>query len=324
MNRINKFGFYNKDSKQFEYTTEMKNEIDSLFRDYCTRIKSEKIVLTRSPDGNPVFAQDIYVNYKTRFTDQGRQQENIEGFKRAYWQASHKHMKGVFLTLTAPSCPSKTLWAANTDLLQTWKKFQIFLTKILPDRADWICVREFQQNGRLHFHIMITGINWLATKKLIQYTWVKYGGGPILDIHTIHQDYRGWHWSRSCPLEAAGSEPQDFLESYLEKSMSGSGGSLYWVMGCRNWTCSKSLLPKKEKIHENKPVKPSKNKYFLKGVISALSGFRASRRKDSLSLFSGSLTSSKKRAIEQKAEQKIKKPAQNLSFRRATDLSYQC
>lgn len=50
-------------------------------------------------------------------------------------------------------------------------------------------------------------------------------------------------------------------------------------------------LQKQEEI--TKQVKPSNKKYFLKGIISKITGFRASHRSDSVSLFSGSLTTKK-------------------------------
>jgi hypothetical protein len=67
--------------------------------------------------------------------------------------------------------------------------------------------------------------------------------------------------------------------------MSPLHGSLFWVMGVRNWTSSKSLLSEKSP----KPLKESFKRYVLKGVMSPLMGFRASNRKDSISLFSDNL-----------------------------------
>lgn len=283
LNRINKFGYYNIQDKEFILTSPIKNEIAELFKAYCSRVKNERIILTRAPDGNPVFSQDLSIKYKTRFTSPERQKENIEGFRQVYNKASRKHLKGVFLTLT--SKPGGSLWEANKRTMEAWKPFNKFLSRCLPARADWIKVSEFQENGRLHYHILIFGINWLLHKSVIKYAWQKYGGGSILDIHTIRQAPEGWLWARSCPLEAATLSPGDYLSRYLEKSMSPQHGSLYWVMGIRNWTCSKSLLPEKS----YKPVKSSSKKYFLKGVMSALTGFRSSNRSDSLSLFSGNL-----------------------------------
>jgi hypothetical protein len=291
LNRINKFGYYNKGLKEFVYTNTFKQEIDELFQAYCNRVSKEQIILTRAPDGNPVFAQDITINYSTRFTSPHRRKQNLENFRSAYQKASKKHMKGVFLTLTSNPKSGSSLWQINKKTQAAWGPFSKFLSRCLPKRAEWIKVAEFQKNGMLHYHVLIVGINWLLHKSVIQYAWVHYGGGPILDIHTVRNDpVYGWQWSRSCPLEAAGKNVGDFLQGYLEKSMSPQHGALYWAMGVRNWTCSGSLS---EKVKKDKPIRSPTSRYYLKGVLSALTGFRSSRRKDSISLFSANLAQEK-------------------------------
>lgn len=40
----------------------------------------------------------------------------------------------------------------------------------------------------LHYHVLIVGTNWLLHKSVIQYAWVHYGGGPVLDIHTVKKE----------------------------------------------------------------------------------------------------------------------------------------
>lgn len=316
LNRINKFGYYNKETKEFVYTNTVKQEIDELFQAYCNRVSKEQIVLTRAPDNNPVFAQDIVITYQTRFTSPARQKQNRDSFRAAYQTASKKHMKGVFLTLTADP-KGGSLWQINKKTQTAWGKFSKFLGRCLPKRAEWIKVSEFQKSGRLHYHVLITGINWLLHKSVIQYAWVHYGGGPVLDIHTVKNDpLNGWLWSRSCPIEAAGKTVGDHLQSYLEKSMSPQHGSMYWTMGIRAWTCSGTLL---EKIKKDKPIRSPTSRYFLKGVLSALTGFRSSHRKDSISLFSAKTVQEK--PGKPKNEKAVKPEKPDLSFKPASSLN---
>ncbi|WP_422656681.1 rolling circle replication-associated protein [Methanosarcina sp. UBA411] len=165
----------------------MKQEIDELFQTYCNQVRKEKIVLSRAPDKNPVFAQDIVINYQTRFTSPARQKQNLDGFRAACKKASRRHVKGVFLTLTS-NPKGGSLWQINKKTQTAWGKFSKFLGRCLPKRAEWIKVAEFQKNGMLHYHVLIVGINWLLHKSLIQYAWVHYGGGPVLDIHTVKKE----------------------------------------------------------------------------------------------------------------------------------------
>jgi|GEM_PF-1460064 hypothetical protein len=319
LNRVNKFCYYDNEKKEFTYLNTAKDDIDKLFSAYCNRVKLERIVVTCAPDGNPVFSHDMVLPYKTRFTDPARQQEVIEGFRAAYKKASKKHMKGVFLTLTSQPNKNKSLWEINQTTKQAWGLFTKFLNRTLPARAEWIKTAEFQQNGMLHYHIMIFGINWLCHKSVIQYAWRHYGGGSILDIHTIRQDYTGWHWSRSRPSDAAGKQPGDHLQSYLEKSMSPQHGAMYWATGIQAWTCSKSLLPEKPKAPESKPLRSPKKHYFLKGVLSALTGFRSSHRKDSLSLFA--VNTAQEKPNKPKKEKPPEPEKLNLSFTTASQIT---
>ncbi len=316
LNRINKFGYYNRETKEFVYTNTIKQEIDELFQAYCNRVSKEKIILSRAPDNNPVFAQDITINYQTRFTSPTRQAQNRDSFRAAYKKATSKHMKGVFLTLTS-NPKSGSLWQINKKTQTAWGKFSKFLSRCLPKRAEWIKVAEFQKNGMLHYHVLITGVNWLLHKSVIQYAWVHYGGGPVIDIHTVKNDpVYGWQWSRSCPLEAAGKNVGDYLQSYLEKAMSSQHGSMYWATGVRNWTCSGSLS---EKIKKDKPARSSTVRYFLKGVLNTITGFRASHRKDSLSLFSSQTI--KETPNKPKKENAPAPEKQDPSFRTAAQIT---
>lgn len=316
LNRINKFGYYNKETKQFEYENTVRQEIDELYQAYGNRISKEQIVLTRAPDNNPTFAQDLIIPYKTRFTDPGRRKESLARFSSVYTSASRRHLKGVFLTLTADP-KGGSLWEINKKTQAAWGPFSRFLGRCLPKRAEWIKVAEFQKSGRLHYHVLITGINWLLCKSVIQYAWVHYGGGPILDVHTVKADpLNGWLWSRSCPIEAAGKTVGDHLQSYLEKSMSQQHGSMYWATGVRSWTCSGSLS---ETLRKDKPLRSPKKRFFLKGVLSALTGFRSSHRKDSISLFAV------KTAQEKPNKPKKEKPSEpeklSLSFTTASKIT---
>lgn len=283
LNRINNFGYYDKTQKEFVYTNTVKNEIDSLFNEYCARTMKERIVLSDIKP-SPVWAQDLTLPYKTRFTSQQRQQENLYNFRNIYKKASSQHLKGVFLTLTS-NPNGGSLWEINQNTIKAWKSMADFLSKALPERAKWIKVNEFQQNGMLHYHIIIFGVNWITHKSVIQYAWVKYGGGRILDIHTIKNDpLYGWQWARSRPEEATSGKVSDLLMAYLEKSMNRKTGAMYWVTGIRSWTCSGNIIPKKQKQENPGSLQPH-SKYVRKGVVNVLTGFRSCHHEAAMKYF---------------------------------------
>lgn len=284
--RCKGYGYTDEETGDFIYTNSIKQECIQLFKDYISRIRQENIVIAHSLNGDPVFSRDLDLPYKTRFTDPGRQAAIRNGFQWTWNNASNKHAQAVFLTLTASPHKCANLWETNRAMLKAWDNFRSFLDYKLPKKLTYICVREFQENGRLHFHIVFFGINWLLHEKVIKYKWQQYGGGPIMDVCTIRQTAAdGWQWSRRCPREAAGQAPKSFLESYLEKSMNPLSGVNYWLFNVQYWTASENIKiatqPRQEKKH--------KGVFSLKGVKSKITGWRASHRSDSNAFFSGAL-----------------------------------
>ncbi|WP_455565193.1 rolling circle replication-associated protein [Methanosarcina siciliae] len=108
-------------------------------------------------------------------------------FYYAWNKAIRQHYVVCELTLTARPYGYKSLVECNQKTLEALEKFIDFMRYHLPDHVEYISVLEFQKNGRIHFHVTFFGINWLMNKSAIQYAWKGYGGGEILDIHTIRR-----------------------------------------------------------------------------------------------------------------------------------------
>ncbi len=320
LNRITSFGHF-EGSDWIEHNN-VEAEVITEYNNYCKRTSSERLDMAYSPTGSPVFAESYTMPYKTRFTARDRQDANIQGFRASWGEASRRHCVASELTLTARPYGYGSLTECNQKTNEALEKFLDYIRYHLPDHAEYIAVREFQKNGRLHIHITFFGVNWLMPKSVIQYKWRGYGGGEILDIHTIRRRGSSWVWSRSCPEDAAGTPPYDYLRKYLEKSMTPEAGYMFWAFGFKNWTCSQSLQPKKEKPET--PEKDRPKKHFLKGTISKVTGYRHSNRSDTKSFFSGAYLKVKK-ALKPKLKDKTKeKEKLDLSFRTASNLSYQC
>lgn len=318
LNRIQSLGHY-EDNEWIEHNR-VRAEVQAGYSSYCNRVEKERLDMAYSPTGSPVFYENYSMKYKTRFTDQGRQDANISGFRAAWDTASRGHCVAVELTLTARPYGYSSLYECNRATLTALEKFMDFMKYHLPDHSQYITVREFQQNGRIHFHITFFGINWLKHKSVIQYAWRKYGGGEILDIHTIRRRGNTWHWSNSRPDDATGQPPYDHLRKYLEKSMTAESGYMFWAMGCRNWTCSQSLLP--EKI--DKSASKTKIKHILRGIKSKITGYRVSNRSDSKAFFAGALVKTRKSSTAPPKDSTPKPESFPTGFRRASDLSSQC
>ncbi|AKB26324.1 hypothetical protein MSMTP_2855 [Methanosarcina sp. MTP4] len=319
--RCKGYGYTDKKTGKFIKTNNIKEENIKLFWNYINRVSKEKITYTRSTDGDPVFSsENVYLPYATRFTSKKRQLKIVEGYRGTWSNASKRYLIGVFLTLTADPKKHKSLWHCNYEMRKAWDRLRSLINTWFPKKVPWICIREFQENGRLHFHVVFFGINWLETKKKIQFFWTKYGGGYVMDIHAIRRTSDGWTWSRSCPLEAANQDPKTFLSEYLEKSMSPLFGMDYWLTGVQYWTASREIRATHKK-------KEKQGNWIFKGVKSPVTKFRASHRKDSNALYSSSLLKKKrvKTGTENGPETKLKviqtDPPPHTEFRRASDLS---
>lgn len=314
LTRCNGFGYMDRNTGDFVYTNNIYFECIKLFQEYMTRTRMENIEMYHSMDGDPTFARSIYLPYKTRFNSQERQ-ETIRNAYRATWQtASRRHLKGVFLTLTAPP-RAGSLWDTNMAMLRAWGKLRRFLDSHLARGLTYLCVREFQQNGRLHFHIVIFGVNWLLPVHILRQIWTSYGGGPVMNISAIRQDPQGWTWARQAPIDAKGQAPQTYLSDYLEKSMSPKSGLNYWLYNIQFWTSSRDIQQAPER-HTSKGI------WARVGVI-AKEGKRIFQKGNASKFFSGAFLRKKPEDLKPK-EQKKKKEKIDLGFTRATDLSYQC
>lgn len=316
LNRIQSFGHY--EGSEWVKHNNVEPEVKALYIGYRNRTKYERLDMAYSPSGSPVFAESYSMPYKTRFTDKGRQDANLHSFRQCWAKASRRYCVACELTLTARPYGYQSLKECNDKTNEALEKFLDFMRYHLPDHSEYIAVREFQRSGRLHAHITFFGVNWLMHKSAIQYVWRGYGGGEILDVHTIRRRGSSWHWSRSRPEEATGVAPYDHLRKYLEKSMSPEEGFMFWATGFHNWSCSQSLQPEKEV-----PVKKDRSKkHFLKGIISKVTGYRHSNRSDTIGFFAGAFLKAKK-VSQPKPKDKPKEKDERLpSFRRACELIY--
>lgn len=134
-------------------------------------------------------------------------------------------------------------------------------------KFPYICVREYQKNGNVHYHIILFGRRWLKPKDEISKMWQEYYQGVQVDLHAIRFDsQRGFMWeSGSAPCDSEGRQPMEYLKKYLLKGQySIAAGSMYWLNASRFFTYSQSLLS-----DEHRPKSSiSKGLYEFAGVVN--------------------------------------------------------
>lgn len=135
-------------------------------------------------------------------------------------------------------------------------------------KLPYLCVREFQRNGNVHYHIIIFGISWLKRNDEISKIWQEYGQGKITKINKISWNQeRGYTWAAGrAPEDAKGRQPLEYLKKYLLKGQyaekNPEAALLYWVFNSRFFTYSSSLLSDE---HRPRPY-ISKGLYEFAGV----------------------------------------------------------
>ncbi|HIH73955.1 MAG TPA: replication endonuclease [Methanosarcina sp.] len=315
LSRCNGFGYMDRETKEFIYTNNIYFEVIEGFSEYISRITTENIEMVHSMDGNPVFSSTVHLPYKTRFTSVIRQEEN----KQAYWAtwdyANRRHLKGVFLTLTAPS-HAGDLVTVNNQMREAWDKLRDLLNSKLARGLTYIKVNEFQKNGRLHFHLVIFGINWVMPIHLLKKVWVSYGGGKVMNICAITRTKEGWTWARKPPKEAGVQAPAGFLSDYLEKSMSPRSGALYWAFNIQFWSASRDIKQSPEK-HETKG-------FWARVSVVSKKGKRLFQKNNdkAKAFFAGALLQTRKESDSKSRNKPKEKEKPLASFRRACELIY--
>lgn len=137
-------------------------------------------------------------------------------------------------------------------------------------KMPYLCVREFQKNGNVHYHVIIFGISWLKSNDEISRIWQEYGQGKITKINKIRLDNeRGYIWNGKSPEDSAGRQPMEYLKKYLLKGQyadrNPEAALLYWIFNARFYTFSQSLLSDE---HRPRPY-VSKGIYEYAGVLDA-------------------------------------------------------
>jgi len=138
-------------------------------------------------------------------------------------------------------------------------------------KLPYLCVREFQRNGNVHYHIIIFGISWLKRNDEISRIWQEYGQGQITKINKISWNQeRGYTWAAGqAPEDSKGRQPLEYLKKYLLKGQyaekNPEAALLYWVFNSRFFTYSSSLLSDE---HKPRPY-ISKGLYEFAGVCGS-------------------------------------------------------
>lgn len=236
------------------------------------------------------FGATVVKPYATRFISVPRQIVLRENYEKAFKGGESQYDKGSFVTLTTDPKQFNNLWLANKYFQKNWNRLITNLRKKTGKELPYVCVREFQKNGRVHFHICIFGIHLPPTKKNAPYNnpisklWKKYGQGQITDVKNLVSKDGAMQWLHDKPGDCKKDEsPMKYLKKYLLKAQYDETAQFqYWIYNARYYTYSQSL-------HRTPKRRRHKPRYAYAGTIDREVG-KFYRRKGSKGLQRHELT----------------------------------
>ncbi|MFA5407723.1 MAG: hypothetical protein WC343_03015 [Bacilli bacterium] len=234
---------------------EQLKEPEVLYRKYLQEIDGKKIMLVpRGESRNPDPSRVKLIPYRTRFNDPGRRRRQLDRYDYA-WQAAEEdegYRAGVYLTLTTDPAMHQNLWAANRHCSPAWNRYISYLRKKFGFRPRYIRVTEYQENGLIHLHVVLFGIDPddKELQNILKYQsaddWARCGQGRVTKAIPIHLDAEGlWQWTGKRPEDARqGESVTDYLKKYLKKSVFNPQDLyLYWAINSRFFSCSRVFSP---------------------------------------------------------------------------------
>ncbi|WP_319507537.1 hypothetical protein [uncultured Methanolobus sp.] len=241
-----------------DYHEHVYDECLEIFQKYIQKI--DQLELCFEPlEG--LFGEAIVKPYATRFNSVSKQITLRENYEKAWQGGEQLYKKASFVTLTTDPKQFNNLWEANKHFQENWNKLITYLRKKTGRALPYVCVREFQKNGRVHFHIAIFGIHLTPTKKDSPYNnpiskiWKRYGQGEITDVKNLILKDGVFQWLHDKPGDCKKDEsPMKYLKKYLIKAQYDEKAQFqYWIFNARFYTYSQCLFetPKKRKT---KPI----------------------------------------------------------------------
>ena len=248
----------------------MYNDCLDLFYEYRNKTDNMELIFT-PVEG--LFGEAITKPYATRFNSTSKQIDLRKTYEGA-WQGGEKfHKIASFVTLTTDPKRFTNLWEANKHFQANWNKLITRLRKNTGKSLPYICVREFQKNGRVHFHIAIFGHHLPETTEKKKYDheiskiWNEYGQGKITDVKQLEYQNGAFQWLNGKPKDCKKDEsPMNYLKKYLIKAQYDETAQFqYWIYNARFYTYSGSLY-KKPKQPKRPPI------YEYQGTVNTDTG----------------------------------------------------
>lgn len=142
-----------------EDRSSLTDHIYDLFLSYVRRLARQVLVFY-----DKMTDQYVFIKQKNRYVDPNLNRDQLRKFLRVFSYYAKKYKVGVFLTITFPPIFPLGLYPKLATYVV--KQLMAWIRKHNPDKEiRMIRVNEFQENGMLHIHLVIFGIDYICEKE---------------------------------------------------------------------------------------------------------------------------------------------------------------
>jgi len=247
------------------------------FEQYLIDIDGRVLIFqNKAPkSGDPNY---LALPYETRFNSKPKRDKLWATYFGTWEKASEQYEDGVFLTLTTDPKRFPNLWCSIKNMGEAWNRFMSFIQKrtkrcldcghiytvdpkrdatkwckkcgshrIKGHRPDYVKALEFTKSGLCHLHVVLFGIERLASKSDISRFWSNTGQGMITYIYKIKQRKGKWFWaSHHERPKKTKHKPMIYMKKELSKLFYDNRClAMYWITRCKFYSWTGNLKPDK-------------------------------------------------------------------------------
>jgi hypothetical protein len=203
----------------------------------------------------------LAVPYTTRFNTLGKASDIRDGFTDALDRAVGEHDRAALVSVTTdPKLPGNdSALDAVDSLIETKNRFMSWLSSTpkapqIDSRPDNLYVLEWTDSGLPHLHILLFGVNWVASQETLS-NYLGQKQGRVVDVRPVRKrddqwlirdgasrvsarQYLGESMRLLCDL--ASMNPGDVRDAVDQRRAGDRSGelwklALYWASGKQFW-----------------------------------------------------------------------------------------
>jgi hypothetical protein len=183
----------------------------------------------------------------SRYYDPEVKEQILASYNQLWAVATERHDCAVHMVITQDPRTETSIFEANTTFQKKMDILYKYLGRTLPEQPEKVerfTAQEFMDNGYLHAHVVLFGIDFLMPVWKFTRVTKEYRLGKITYLSQLKKDPTTgiWQWGRAPPTDANENNPEQYFQDYLSKGITDPEKQMmYWLFQKKYFTCSDSL-----------------------------------------------------------------------------------